>query len=145
MINRNLRSTNHKHIHRLNLGNKGSSICIAPADGETTGRRIRISRPADENARCNVLRASDQHGDFSPFTRQPTIVSTSSAISKLLKPTGASAPRRRALGARRQLPLENATHGLIAFSDRQCDKALAAYACCQLGIGLAEPSRLHRT
>src|ERR1019366_4575591 len=32
----------------------GSSIGIVPADGETTGRRIRINRPDDENARCKV-------------------------------------------------------------------------------------------
>ena len=44
--------------------NLGSSIGIVPADGETTGRRIRINRPDDENARCKVSRAPGQRKDF---------------------------------------------------------------------------------
>ena len=59
----------------------GSRIGIAPADGETIGRRIRINQPDDENARCKVSRASVQHRDFSPFTQQPTTPSTFNAIS----------------------------------------------------------------
>ena len=54
---------------------------LAPADGETIGRRIRINQPDDENARCKASRASDQHKDFSPFTQQPTTLSTFNAIS----------------------------------------------------------------
>ena len=45
------------------------------------GRRIRINRPDDENARCKGSRALGQHKDFSPFMRQPTTPSTSNAIS----------------------------------------------------------------
>jgi len=41
--------------------NVGSSIGIVPADGKTTGRRIRINRPVDENAKCKVSRALGQH------------------------------------------------------------------------------------
>src|ERR1019366_266502 len=57
-----------------------SSIGIVPADGETTGRRIRINRPDDENARCKVSRAWDPRKDFSQCMQQPTTPSTSSAI-----------------------------------------------------------------
>ena len=59
----------------------GSGIGIAPADGETIGRRIRINQPDDENVRCKVSGASVQHKDFSPFTQQPTTRSTFNAIS----------------------------------------------------------------
>ena len=59
----------------------GSRIGIAPADGETTERRIRINRPDAENARCKASKASVQHRDFSPFTQWPTTPSTFNAIS----------------------------------------------------------------
>ena len=59
----------------------GSGIGIAPADGETIGRRIRINQPDDENVRCKVSGVSVQHKDFSPFTQQPTTRSTFNAIS----------------------------------------------------------------
>src|ERR1035437_5386371 len=49
-------------------------------DGATTGRRIRINRPDDENARCKVSRAWDPRKDFSQCMQQPTTPSTSSAI-----------------------------------------------------------------
>jgi hypothetical protein len=59
----------------------GSNIGIAPADGETTERRILTNQPDDENARCKVSRALVQHKDFSPFTQQPTTSSSFNAIS----------------------------------------------------------------
>ena len=59
----------------------GSRIGIAPADGETKGRRIRINRPDDGNARCNVSRASVQHRDFSPFMQPSTTLSMFNVIS----------------------------------------------------------------
>ena len=59
----------------------GSRISIALADGETTGRRIRINQPDDENARCKVSGALDQRKDFSPLMPPPIIPSTFNAIS----------------------------------------------------------------
>jgi transposase-like protein len=86
----------------------GSSISIASVDGETTGRRIRINPPDDENARCKISRASGQHRNFSQLMQQSTTSSTSNATSQLLKPTDDPAPKQWAHGARRLRPLENA-------------------------------------
>ena len=80
----------------------GSSIGIAPADGETTGRRIRINRPDDENARCKVSRASDQHRDFFPFMQQSTTPSTFNAIS-FHQHIDLFGPRLTTFGATRRL------------------------------------------
>jgi len=77
-----------------------SSIGIELADGATTGRRIRINRPGDANARCKASRASGQHKDFSPFMRQPTPRSIFNAISFQHVRTEASGPRPCRRGAK---------------------------------------------
>jgi hypothetical protein len=78
----------------------GSGIGIAPADGETTGQRIRINQPDVENARCNGLGASDQHKDFSPFTPPPTTPSTFNAILSQQERTEPFEPRLWTHGGR---------------------------------------------
>ena len=78
----------------------GSCIAIVPADGETTGWRIRISRPEDENARCKVSGALGRHKDFSPFMQWPTTPSTSNAISFQHARTEPSGPPPCRLGAK---------------------------------------------
>ena len=55
------------------------ATCVA--GGATIERRTRINRPDDANGRCRVSRAWDPRKDFSRFMLQPTIPSTSSAIS----------------------------------------------------------------
>jgi hypothetical protein len=96
----------------------GSSIGIVPADGETTGRRIRINRPGDENARCKVSKASGQHRDFSPFMQQPTTRSTSNAISFQQAHTERSGPRPCRRGAKSLLQREQ---------DRQRDRSRLSF------------------
>src|ERR1700737_379091 len=59
----------------------GSRSAPSEVDGATTEPRIRINRPADENARCKGSRARAQPRDFSQPTQPPTIPSTSNAIS----------------------------------------------------------------
>jgi hypothetical protein len=54
---------------------------MTTADGATIETRIRINRPGDENARCQVSRAWDRRNDFSQCMQQLTASSTSSAIS----------------------------------------------------------------
>src|ERR1019366_10317602 len=95
-----------------------SSIGIVPADGETTGRRIRINRPDDENARCKVSKASGQHRDFSPFMQQPTTPSTSNAISFQQAHTERSGPRPCRRGAKSLLQREQ---------DRQRDRSRLSF------------------
>ena len=50
-------------------------------DGAKIERRIPINRPDEENARCKDSRAWDPRKGFSQCMLQPTILSTSSAIS----------------------------------------------------------------
>jgi hypothetical protein len=66
----------------------GSQDVMNEADGATTGRRIRISRPGDENARCKALRAPDRRKDFSQRMPQSKTPSTSNAISPRHERTG---------------------------------------------------------
>jgi DDE domain len=63
-------------------------------DGATTGRRTRISRRGDENARCKGSRAPDRRKDFSPRTPPFRIPSTSNATSPQRERTGPSERRR---------------------------------------------------
>ena len=42
----------------------GFRTAMNKAGGETTGRRIRINRPDDENTRCKVSSAPGQPKDF---------------------------------------------------------------------------------
>ena len=64
-------------------------------DGATIERRIRINRPDDENTRCKVSRSWDPRKDFSQCMQQPTILSTSSAISPQQERTEPSGHRQR--------------------------------------------------
>jgi putative transposase len=50
----------------------GSRTAMSVVDGETTGRRIRINRPDDENAICKASKASGQHKDFPQSTPRST-------------------------------------------------------------------------
>jgi transposase-like protein len=52
--------------------NLESQNAMSAADGATIERRIRISRPGDENTRCKVSRAPDRHKDFSQCIQQST-------------------------------------------------------------------------
>src|ERR1700730_9765620 len=58
-----------------------SQNAMRAVDGVITERRIRISRPDDESARCKVSRVPGLHKDFSQSTQPPTTSSTSNAIS----------------------------------------------------------------
>src|SRR5664279_1308885 len=75
-------------------------------DGATIERRIRISRPDDENARCKVSRVRVQPKDFSQRTQPLTTLSTSSAISPQQERTEPSGPRRCRRGAKSSLRRE---------------------------------------
>ena len=63
-------------------------------DGATIEPRIRISRPDDENARCEGSRAWDPHKDFFQCMPQPTTLSTFNAISPQQEPTEPFARRQ---------------------------------------------------
>jgi DDE domain len=70
-----------------------SNACLSAGDGRTIGPKIRISRPDDGKARCNVSRALALRRNSSqstPFTTS----STSNAISYQLNRTACWAPRR---------------------------------------------------
>src|SRR5580704_8038138 len=71
-----------------------SQNATSAADGATTERRIRISRPDDENTRCKVSRAPDRHKDFSQCMQQSTTPSTSNFISPRQERTEPSGPRQ---------------------------------------------------
>ncbi len=62
-------------------------------DGATTEPRTRINRPADENARCRVLRARVQPRDFSQATQPRTTLSTFNATSSQQERTEPSGNR----------------------------------------------------
>jgi DDE domain len=70
-----------------------SQNAMNAVDGATIERRIRINRPDDENTRCKVSRAWDPRKDFSQCMQQPTILSTSSAISPQQERTAPSGHR----------------------------------------------------
>ena len=72
----------------------GSRTGMNEADGATTEPRIRINRPADENARCKVSRVRVQPRDFSQPTQPPTILSMFNAISPQQERTEPFARRR---------------------------------------------------
>ena len=59
----------------------GSQNAMNAAEGATIGQRIRISQPDAGRGRCKGSRAWDPRKDFSQCMQQPTILSTSSAIS----------------------------------------------------------------
>ena len=84
----------------------GSQNATSAVNGATTEPRIRINRPADENARCKGSRARVQPKDFSQPTQPPTTLSTSSAISPQQEPTEPSGPRRCRRGAKSSLRRE---------------------------------------
>ena len=68
--------------------------CMSAGDGGTIGPKIRISRPDDGSARCNVSRAlALRRNSFQP-TPPFTTLSTSNAISYQLNRTACSASRR---------------------------------------------------
>jgi transposase-like protein len=71
-----------------------STTCTTADDGRTIGPRIRISRPDGGSARCNASRARALRKNSSPPTPPLTTFSTSNAISRQLKHTACSAPRR---------------------------------------------------
>ena len=71
-----------------------SNACMSVGDGRTIGPKIRISRPDDGSARCNVSRALALRRDSSQPTPPSTTSSTSNAISYQLKRTVCFAPRR---------------------------------------------------
>jgi hypothetical protein len=75
-------------------------------DGATIERRIRISRPDDENARCRVSNVRVQPKDFSQRTQPLTTLSTSNAISPQQERTEPSGPRRCRRGAKSSLRRE---------------------------------------
>ena len=83
-----------------------------------TGRRIRINRPDDENARCKVSRTSGQRRDFSPFMQPPTTPSTFNAISFQQGRTEHFEPQPWTRGAR-QLPQHE--------QDRQRDRSRLSF------------------
>jgi hypothetical protein len=78
-----------------------SNACTSAGDGGTIGPRIRISRPGDGSARCNVSRAPALRRNSS----QPT-----PPLQHLQRPTpshiNSNAPRRQARGARSSRPHE---------------------------------------
>ena len=78
----------------------GLAAAMTAVDGATTGRRIRISRRGDENARCKGSRASDRRKDFSQPTPPFKIPSTSNAISPQQERTEPSGRRRCRRGAK---------------------------------------------
>src|SRR5207302_10071578 len=60
-----------------------SNIGIVLADGETTGRRIRLNRPGDESAKCKGSRTWGPPKDFTQSTARSTIHSMPNATSLL--------------------------------------------------------------
>src|SRR5450631_3073364 len=83
-----------------------SQSVMNAVDGATIERRIRISRPDDENARCRVSNVRVQPKDFSRRTQPLTTLSTSSAISPQQELTEPSGPRRCRRGANSSLRRE---------------------------------------
>src|ERR1700730_3539257 len=84
----------------------GSRSATSEVDGATTEPRIRINRPADENARCKGSRARAQPRDFSQPTQPPTIPSTSNAIPFQPEHTEPFVRRLWTCGARQSRSLE---------------------------------------
>jgi hypothetical protein len=76
------------------IQNSGSRTGMNEADGATTEPRIRINRPAGENARCKVSRVRVQPRDFSQPTQPPTILSMFNTISPQQERTEPFARRR---------------------------------------------------
>lgn len=111
----------------------GSSVVTVLDDGVTTGRRIRISRQDDENARCKGLRASGQHRDFSHFRQQPTTPSTFNAISFQQARTEPSGPWPCRRGAKSSPPLHDSSSDTdeAVSNSQQRDKARAGLLCLQ--------------
>src|SRR5208282_4681123 len=70
-----------------------SQNALSAVDGATIERRIRVSLPDDENARCKGSRAWDPRKDFSQCMQQPIILSTPS-VSPQQVHTEPSGPRR---------------------------------------------------
>ena len=83
-----------------------SQNATSAVNGATTEPRIRINRPADENARCRVSRVQVQPKNFSQPTQPPTTLSTFSAISPQQERTESSGPRRCRRGAKSSLRRE---------------------------------------
>ena len=84
----------------------GSRTATSVVDGATTEPRIRINRPADENTRCKVSRATGQRKGFSPSMQQSTTHSTSNAISPQQERTEPSAHRPCRRGVKSSLRRE---------------------------------------
>jgi len=72
----------------------GSRTAMNAVGGETIELRTHISRPDEENARCNVSRDRAQPSDFSRPMQLSTTPSTSNATSHQPPRTEAFAPRR---------------------------------------------------
>src|SRR5580704_15568370 len=85
----------------------GSRSATSEVDGAKTEPRIRINRPADENARCKGSRARAQPRDFSQSTQPPIIPSTSNAISFQPEHTEPFVRRLWKCGVRQSRSLEN--------------------------------------
>src|SRR5271156_4404586 len=97
-----------------------SQVAMTAVDGATIERRIRISQPDDESARCKGSRASDRRKDFSQCMRRPTTPSTSSAISpqqERIEPLGHRRCRRGAKPLLRLKPDEREDLLRVPFAD----------------------------
>src|SRR2546425_1024757 len=84
----------------------GSQNAMNAVEGATIERRIRISRPDDENTRCKVSRAWDPRKDFSQSTlrsttQRPTPVSSQQERTEPLEPRRC---RRGAMSSLRREP-----------------------------------------
>src|SRR5271154_3253542 len=84
----------------------GSRTAMRLIAGPTTEPRIRINRPADENARCRVSRVRVQPRDFSQATQPHTTLSMSNATSPQQERTEPSGNRPCRHGERSSLRRE---------------------------------------
>ena len=84
-----------------------------------TGRKIRINRPGDENARCKVSRAWGRRRDFSPFTRPSITPSPFNTISFQQALTEPSGPRPCRFGSKSSPQLDLAAKANEAASNFQ--------------------------